>query len=668
MKRIICLLLCVMMLVPNIVFAKTSLLEEITLSVKQRVDIPSELTKFSSNIRTYEGDGMSYVLSWTNEEGDKNIEITVNDHGDITRYFAFDRMAVRNDVGMSKFEKAYFVDTAKAFIEKINPSWIADLNFNVEVNLAYLYSETVDVEFYREINGIRFCDNYVSVSINKYTGDVVRFYSNWTYADTIPDVSDILPEEELKKAFEEKSGLVLKYMTKSDSTEAILVYVPKNSSIIINAITGEEVHSSDLYYGNMKETVGSNAAMRDEVAAEGLTKEEISEIARMDNLISNDKAKSIAISLENTNIKNLKLTNTEYIRKKDGEDYKYIVSMSFEGENSYASVTLDAKDGSLLSMYSYEGINNTNKKISNKKIRQNADKFISKYAPDIADKVDVFEETESRIKYSQSVNGIEYASNNAYVTVNEYTGNITQYSKVWNDKITFESAVGIASNEDALLVLYDKIGFEKYYLNTNDGVKIGFRLNNTIPHYIDANELSILSHNLDEYAPEIKTYGTSTDLEGHYAKEYIVALMENGIIKYEETFRPDDKVTVKEALEFLNCLDSGYVPYDKANYAYISLAKRIFGDNEYDENALVTRENAAKFIVKARSDYGEIAEMRIFDSEFNDRERISEGYEGYVAILRGMGVVQGDELGNFNPLNEISRADFSILLYKILNK
>ena len=666
MKKIICLLLVIMMLVPNVVLASS--LEDVTLSVKERIDIPSELTKFSSNIRTYEGAGTSYTLSWTNEESDKNIEITVNERGDITRYYIYDRSAIRNDVGMSKFEKSYFVDTAKAFIEKINPSWIDDLNFDTEVNLSYLYSETVDVEFYREINGLRFCDNYASVSINKYTGDVVRFYSNWTYADAIPDTEKMLSDDELKKVFEEKSGLALKYMAKRDSTEAILVYVPKNSSLILDAITGEEITLSELYYGNMKETVGSNSAMRDEAVSEGLTKEELEEIARMDSLISIDKAKSIASSIENTNIKKLKLTNTEYIKRKDGEDYKYVLSMSFEGENSYASITLDAKDGSLLSLYSYEDISKTDKKISNEKLRQHADKFISKYAPDIADKVDVFEETSPRFKYSESVNGVEYASNNAYVTVNEYTGNITQYSRVWNDNVTFESIDGIASNEDALSVLYDKIGFDKYYLNTNDGVKIGFRLNNNIPHYIDANELEILSHNLEKYAPESKTYGTAIDLEGHYAKKYIDALMENGIIKYEETFRPDDTVTVKEALEFLNCLDGGYVPYDKANYMYIDLSKRIFGDNEYDENALVTREHAAKFIVKARSDYGEIAEMKIFDSGFDDRERISDGYEGYVAILKGMGIIQGDEMGCFNPLNEITRADFSILLYKILNK
>lgn len=668
MKKIICLLMCVMMLVPNMALANASTLENLTLSVKERIEIPADLTKFTSNVRTSVATGTSYVLSWTNEDNDKQIEVTVNEYGDITRYYIYDYTDRRSESGMSKFDKAYFTETAKAFIEKVNPSWVSDLDFGVDVDLSNLYSETVNVDVYRMVNGLPFCGNYASVSINKYTGEIERFYSNWTYADAVPDVSDILPEEELKNAFEENSGLVLKYMTKSDSENAILVYVPKDSSIVINAITGEVEKPEELYYGDMKESIGSNSTMRDEVASGGLTKEELEEISRMDNLISSDKAEKIANSLENTNIKNLKLTNTEYIKRKDGEDFKYIVSMSFEGEDSYANVTLDAEDGELISMYSYSNDTKSDEKISADKLRENADKFVSKYATDVANIVDVFEETSPRFKYSHSVNGIEYASNNVSVTVSEYTGKITRFSKVWNDNVTFANVDGVITNEDALSILYDKIGFEKYYFNTKEGIKIGYALNDDMPYYIDAESGKILSYNLEEYVSDDKVTGTSTDLDGHYAKEYIDALMENGIIKYEETFRPDDKVTVKEALEFLNCLDRGYIPYDKASYMYVNLAETIFGTDEYDENAIVTRQDAAKYIIKARYDYDEIAQMKIFDSGFNDRLSISDGYEGYVAILRGMGIVQGDELGNFNPADEVSRADFAILMHKLLNK
>ncbi len=668
MKKIVCLLLCVMMLVPNAVFANASTLESLTLSVKERIEIPSELTKFTSNIRTLTDSGTSYVLSWTNEDYDKQIEVTVNEHGDITRYYTYDYNDERIDSGMAKFEKTYFIKTAKLFVEKVNPSWVSELDFDVDVDLSNLYSETVSVDLYRNVNGLPFCNNYVGISINKYTGEIERFYSNWTYAENISDVNEVLPEADLKKVFEEKSGVVLKYMTKADSDNAILVYVPKDSSIIINAITGEVEEPEELYFGDMKESVGSNSAMRDETGSGGLTKEELAEISRMDNLISQDKAEKIANSLENTYIANLKLTNIEYIKRNEGEDFKYIVGMSFEGEDSYANVTLDAENGELISMYAYGNTTKSGGKISADKLRQNADKFISKYASDVASKTNVFDETSPRFKYSQSVDGIEYASNNISVTVDEYTGKITRFSKNWDDKVTFESTDGILTNEDALSVLYEKIGFKTYYFNTKDGAKIGYSLNENIPYYIDAKSGEILSYNLEEYVPDDKILGTASDLEGHYAKEYIDALMENGIIKYEETFRPDDTVTVKEALEFLVCLERGYVPYDRENYMYVNLAKEIFDGEEYDENAIITREETAKYIIKASTDYEEIAKMKIFDSGFNDRANISEGYEGYVAILKGMGVVQGDELGNFNPSNEISRADFSILLYKLLNK
>ena len=60
-----------------------------------------------------------------------------------------------------------------------------------------------------------------------------------------------------------------------------------------------------------------------------------------------------------------------------------------------------------------------------------------------------------------------------------------------------------------------------------------------------------------------------------------------------------------------------------------------------------------------------IAELEdIFVSVFSD---VSEN-KGYVAILSAMNVINGDELGNFNPSMNLSRADAAIMLYNYLSK
>ena len=41
---------------------------------------------------------------------------------------------------------------------------------------------------------------------------------------------------------------------------------------------------------------------------------------------------------------------------------------------------------------------------------------------------------------------------------------------------------------------------------------------------------------------------------------------------------------------------------------------------------------------------------------------------GFTSILGAMGVIKGDENGNFNPSGTVTRADAAIMLYNYLSK
>ncbi len=41
---------------------------------------------------------------------------------------------------------------------------------------------------------------------------------------------------------------------------------------------------------------------------------------------------------------------------------------------------------------------------------------------------------------------------------------------------------------------------------------------------------------------------------------------------------------------------------------------------------------------------------------------------GYISILAGLGVFNGDEQGMFNPQNKLTRADAAIIIYNYLNR
>ncbi len=104
---------------------------------------------------------------------------------------------------------------------------------------------------------------------------------------------------------------------------------------------------------------------------------------------------------------------------------------------------------------------------------------------------------------------------------------------------------------------------------------------------------------------------------------------------------------------------------EQADYVYRnSVRNNIISEDERNDEAAVTRENAAIYMIRAMGaeDYAKYND--IYVTPFND---MTEN-KGYVALLSAMGVVNGDENGNFNPLHEITRAESVIMIYNYLTR
>ena len=115
-----------------------------------------------------------------------------------------------------------------------------------------------------------------------------------------------------------------------------------------------------------------------------------------------------------------------------------------------------------------------------------------------------------------------------------------------------------------------------------------------------------------------------------------------------EKFRPNDYIT-KEDFDalMLNVFHRGT---DKVS--------------DEEKKAEITRSQAAVEMVKAMGagDYAKYDD--IYVTPFND---VTEN-KGYIAILAATGVISGDENGNFNPSNKLTRAEAAVLVYNYLNK
>ena len=95
-----------------------------------------------------------------------------------------------------------------------------------------------------------------------------------------------------------------------------------------------------------------------------------------------------------------------------------------------------------------------------------------------------------------------------------------------------------------------------------------------------------------------------------------------------------------------------------------STQNSIISEDERDDDAEVTREEAAVYMIRAIGAENYAKYNDIYVTPFND---VTEN-KGYIALLSAMGVLSGDGNGNFNPNREMTRAESIIMIYNYLTK
>lgn len=164
----------------------------------------------------------------------------------------------------------------------------------------------------------------------------------------------------------------------------------------------------------------------------------------------------------------------------------------------------------------------------------------------------------------------------------------------------------------------------------------------------------------------------------HWARTEIYHLSELNIINgYQDgEFRPTLPIKRGQAANlFTSALKLKKVPYEpvfsdisaQSSFATGALATykaNIFGGKEngtFGAGDRLTREQLATTLVRAFNlkDTGE-------QVTFNDWSKISASHRENVKILAQHNITRGDEKGNYNPKTTVSRATFTIMLYRSL--
>ena len=167
-----------------------------------------------------------------------------------------------------------------------------------------------------------------------------------------------------------------------------------------------------------------------------------------------------------------------------------------------------------------------------------------------------------------------------------------------------------------------------------------------------------------------------------WAQPYVEALYARGIIggKAEQLFMPEDWITreefVKLVVELFDMVDEtattsfADVPAEAWYYAYVASAQQYgivsgVSETEFGVGQLIRRQDMAKIICDVLQKKG-LTLPSANDSVFADFSFVSDYARSQVLSAHALGIISGDEQGNFNPRDYAKRGESAKMIYGML--
>lgn len=693
-------------------------LEAAILAIKEKITIPTEYSQFNYFFYNTNSLGNSYwSLTWTVPNTGAYIQVNCDQNNHIVSYNQYSQKST----GIAKYLKSELKATAEAFIKKIAPEVSDSLEY-LEANYEGIYSNNYVYSYQRKNNGIAFPDNKVTVSINSVSGEVSSANIQWLYNVTVPSSSVKLTKEEAAKLIKSKMKMKLVYRTDyigiydkgiyTTSKKAFLVYEPTESYISVDAKTGKVYLTKSEWVDTTAKEEAAKSANDSVATASGsvrqqLTEEEIAKIEELKGLISKDKA--IKTITSNTSLyldKNLKSYSAYLSKTQDSKGataYIWNINLNDPREidptkssdtyRAYASASVDAKTGKILSFYasvksyydektqSYKSVKVPYNKKESKAILE---KFLKAQIKDRFGKSKLVSTNDDYIayyrektpvyggysyQYNRVNEGIEYPYNGIYASVDGITGKIYSYGSNWDDAIVFESPKGVISADKAMEYYLNKDGFDlKYEINVineysstktkeivstdNYAVKYEIRLvyrPDVNPNWISPFTGEQLGADGKVYT-KIKPYVYS-DIEINEANKNILMLADMGVGFEGGAFLPQKAITIGELNALLN----------KVGYGYFTTGVETNNDQP------ITKEEIAYTLIK-KLGLEKVANLSgIYRTGYADESEISPKYYGAVALAKGLGLISGDTNNNFGPKKQVTRFEAVTIIMNYIN-
>ena len=679
MKKLLSAVLAgtMMMSAVSVVFADSEL-ETVVKGVKSKLDIPENLTEFTVSTGTDDGE-KEYFLNWSVKDEDRDKEeyqnqflnyyVTTTKDAEIKSIYANYNYKDWNNSIVPSFSKDEAVKFGEQFLK----------NLGVDAVLDYVgaNSSSYSLSYKHMENGIEVVDDGINMEVEKLNDKlyVTNYNCDWSDIDAkVPE--NAMGEDGFKKYISENSPLELNYHDVYNRKRGqILQYsVNKGENTYFDAQTGEQVEKSyDIWLAGNEGAAGSMDASAGGANKE-LTEVEIAEIAKVNNLISGEELEKYIKSIDELGIAADLTMASEGIRNYDGAYYADI-NLADKDKKNFANVEINAQTKEILSFYRYSIDKEdkpaetplTDEQVQSGKAK--VDEFLKKYYGDKYAQLKYEDCKKSNIddnlishnvtyQYCRTINGVPYYNNTVRINYNVDTGKIEYLYFNWRELKDIPSADGAISLEKAtenLLALpvkqvWVKNSDKKYVLAYTFDGETNF----------DAKTGENMKYN---GKPVDVKFGGYTDIDGHWAKDMANALADADIYLDGTEFKPEMSITQYEYLRLL-AMSEKYIDINEEDIYNYAISRKIISKDEKNPTAVLTKEQAVKYLLKARG-YSEVAELQgIFKTGFADENAIGADSMGYVAIAKGLGIVTGDENGNFNPQKELTRAEAVSVIYK----
>lgn len=664
-KRIIALILAVILTIPLTAMAneRDNELEELILSVKERVGIPKECTEFNYNMESGEG-GEVYSFYWFTKDKGINIHVSAEPGGTIIDYSNYDYNG-QDYSGLAKVSYEQGLKSAKDFVDQIKLPYKDGLRLSKQSSITQ--DRTYNYVFDDYVNGIKVKSRKVMISVDKQTGKVRSFNGPRTYKGTYDDAKAKLSLDAAKKAYTEKIGIPLVYRLYYDyekeitvSFPAYMVYNPSYKAI--DARTGEVITPyldyNSVLRGAKKETSADVGAGNSE-----LTPQEIEAVEETKLLISKEEAKQKAEKYF-PKVKETKIQSAALYKINSEDQYVWRLLLNRENAGYDIYLSLDAMTGEVLSYlcYHYNDSGDEEKAIDEEAVKEKVESFLKNIAEEKYS-LTRYKSTEQRngyrlYEYERLENGIPVSDNGLTVDYNTYYDEITSYSNMWT-KTSFKDVKGVVGEDK----IADLIGLELMYIDKDKDHRVLAYAHEEMSMAFDPFTGSRISYYNGQ--PEYKQKTTFyDDVTGHPKEAIIKKLYDSGIVLPGKSLRPDEKINQVDFLRLV-LKESNENASEKDIYE-MAINREILSEDEKNPTHIITKEEAIKYIINSTA-YKKVASLtEIYRYPYEDEKEVDENLKGYVALAYGLGIIEKDQTNLLNPKDSLTRAQAMQLIYNFV--